>query len=144
MQNLRAGKYGNKKCQVSCWYTINFYRLIFWNWFYCHLNIWSENSLIFNSNINLNSRVLLLFILRCVCFSFDVEKQHASITIGIPSCTLLADYDISGRILILPISGHGPSNITFSKFFSHSFTILCFCPYKLNFFKQPKSNQMFQ
>lgn len=42
----------------------------------------------------------------------DLDKQHATVTIHIPHLNILGNYDVSGRILVLPISGQGAANIT--------------------------------
>ncbi|KAI4458720.1 hypothetical protein MML48_7g00015037 [Holotrichia oblita] len=52
----------------------------------------------------------------------DLKKQHVNIKIDFPRLNLLSKYDINGQILVLPIRGSGPANITFvgAKFDFHS------------------------
>ncbi|XP_030754804.1 protein takeout-like [Sitophilus oryzae] len=43
----------------------------------------------------------------------DPKKQNVIITVYVPWLSIGSDYTISGQILILPISGSGPANMTF-------------------------------
>lgn len=49
-------------------------------------------------------------------FSFDPEKRHVKFEGTLDKMNMLSNYDISGRILVLPLNGNGPSNITFGKY----------------------------
>ncbi|XP_069681799.1 protein takeout-like [Periplaneta americana] len=42
----------------------------------------------------------------------DFDKQHFALWFNMPLLNLLAKYDIKGRLLVLPITGNGDSNIT--------------------------------
>lgn len=48
-------------------------------------------------------------------FSVDLENNHASITLHIPSLNIQTNYDVNGRLLVLPINGQGTANITYGK-----------------------------
>ncbi|XP_069681800.1 protein takeout-like [Periplaneta americana] len=43
---------------------------------------------------------------------FDFDKQHIAIELKFPALYILCKYDISGRILVLPIRGNGDANLT--------------------------------
>ncbi|PSN50411.1 hypothetical protein C0J52_08566, partial [Blattella germanica] len=43
---------------------------------------------------------------------FDVEHSQNVFEITAPLLTVIADYEISGRLLLLPITGHGTINVT--------------------------------
>lgn len=45
----------------------------------------------------------------------DLDNHVIKATVAIPLLTIIADYDIKGRILVLPISGNGPANIKACK-----------------------------
>ncbi|XP_067014111.2 circadian clock-controlled protein daywake [Anabrus simplex] len=45
-------------------------------------------------------------------FTFDVDQKKYAYTLETPLCRILGDYEISGKILVLPISGKGKANIT--------------------------------
>lgn len=45
----------------------------------------------------------------------DIDNKHFKFVVHIPRANLIGEYDINGRILILPIQGKGPANITFGK-----------------------------
>jgi hypothetical protein len=49
------------------------------------------------------------------CSRFDFDRNHIMYDTKVPLLTILGDYEISGRILLLPISGKGDINITLSK-----------------------------
>ncbi|KAK9687505.1 hemolymph juvenile hormone binding protein (JHBP) [Popillia japonica] len=48
----------------------------------------------------------------------DLNKHHITIKMEFPRLNLISKYDINGQLLVLPIRGSGPANITFvgSKF----------------------------
>lgn len=46
-------------------------------------------------------------------FSFDLEKRRMDVRYMIPSCSVHGNYDINGKILGLPLSGQGDTNVTF-------------------------------
>jgi len=48
-------------------------------------------------------------------FRIDTKKHHYDFTIKIPSYSILGVCDLGGRILLLPIQGHGPCNLTSGK-----------------------------
>ena len=48
----------------------------------------------------------------------DLNKKHVEFDILFPHFYITGDYDISGRVLVLPIQGKGPANITLSKWLS--------------------------
>jgi hypothetical protein len=50
------------------------------------------------------------------CCRFDFDKRHVLYDTTVPILMILGDYEISGRILLLPISGKGAINITLSKY----------------------------
>ncbi|PNF27360.1 hypothetical protein B7P43_G02430 [Cryptotermes secundus] len=43
---------------------------------------------------------------------FDFDRNHVMYDTNIPVLTILGEYEVSGRILLLPISGKGDINIT--------------------------------
>lgn len=47
--------------------------------------------------------------------SVNMEKHEIDLTFLIPTLELISKYKINGRILVLPISGQGDTNITFCK-----------------------------
>lgn len=47
---------------------------------------------------------------------FDLDKKHVEFDLLFRKFYITGDYDISGRVLVLPIQGKGPANITLSKF----------------------------
>lgn len=59
----------------------------------------------------------MLYILQITYYvsSMDVNNKHFKFVVHIPRANLIGEYDINGRILILPIQGKGPANITFGK-----------------------------
>ncbi|KAJ1528459.1 hypothetical protein ONE63_006870 [Megalurothrips usitatus] len=44
--------------------------------------------------------------------NFDLDKKKASFDMVFPTLNIIGDYTISGRVLVLPISGQGPANVT--------------------------------
>ncbi|XP_044740771.1 protein takeout-like [Chrysoperla carnea] len=42
----------------------------------------------------------------------DLKNQVLGASVSIPHLNIQADYDVKGRILVLPINGEGPANIT--------------------------------
>jgi hypothetical protein len=47
------------------------------------------------------------------CFSrYDFDKQHFSYEVTVPRIEIIGKYTVSGRILLLPISGNGDVNVT--------------------------------
>lgn len=46
----------------------------------------------------------------------DLQKKHVEFDFLFPVFHILGDYEIAGRVLVLPISGHGPANITVSEY----------------------------
>ncbi|GLV41783.1 uncharacterized protein CBL_12072 [Carabus blaptoides fortunei] len=45
--------------------------------------------------------------------NMDINNRRFTFVVHIPRANLIGEYDINGRILILPIQGKGPANITF-------------------------------
>ena len=45
----------------------------------------------------------------------DVEKKTARIECTFPKVKILADYDVNGKILLLPVYGKGPATITMGR-----------------------------
>jgi hypothetical protein len=48
-------------------------------------------------------------------FSFDFERQHIHHEGTTPRLELNGKYEVSGRVLRLPIDGSGTVNVTFRK-----------------------------
>ncbi|XP_018570137.1 protein takeout-like isoform X2 [Anoplophora glabripennis] len=44
--------------------------------------------------------------------NFDLEKKHVSAKLSFKWISIEGEYEIDGRILVLPIKGHGPANIS--------------------------------
>ncbi|KAJ8928984.1 hypothetical protein NQ314_018376, partial [Rhamnusium bicolor] len=49
-------------------------------------------------------------------FSFDLEKKHFHTKLTFKWITIEGQYEIDGRILVLPIKGNGPANISCDNF----------------------------
>ncbi|KAJ8970833.1 hypothetical protein NQ317_000706, partial [Molorchus minor] len=47
---------------------------------------------------------------------FDLEKKHAHAQLAFKKIVLDGEYNIDGRILVVPIMGHGPANIVSDNF----------------------------
>lgn len=56
-----------------------------------------------------------LQILKTVGFEKDPSRSKYEVHIKIPRIEMLSNYNISGRVLILPIQGQGRSNLTFGN-----------------------------
>lgn len=50
------------------------------------------------------------------CFSFDFDKKVATFDIIVPEVVLKSDYEINGKILLLPVYGKGLSTIQLSNY----------------------------
>lgn len=48
-------------------------------------------------------------------FKADFKNQKISFKLFIPNLNIISQYEIDGRILVLPIQGKGPGNITAGK-----------------------------
>lgn len=48
-------------------------------------------------------------------FRVNLDERQMEFVLHVPILVILANYDASGKILILPIQGNGASNITFGK-----------------------------
>lgn len=46
----------------------------------------------------------------------DPHKHVYKFSVFIPKYIVSGDYDVNGRVILLPITGHGVANITMSKF----------------------------
>lgn len=62
----------------------------------------------------------------CVCFSVLYDKHHSGfgkdprhtkfrLDVFVPVEQLLGQYSVAGQMLVVPLSGHGSSNITFGS-----------------------------
>jgi hypothetical protein len=51
---------------------------------------------------------------RFVC-RFDLEEKRVSIVGTFPEVTMKCQYDLDGKILLVPIQGTGPSTIVLSE-----------------------------
>jgi len=56
-------------------------------------------------------------------FRFDLAKKHAELMFTFDSANIVGDYKVSGRILILPLTGAGIANLTLGKL--KLYTTLC-------------------
>lgn len=54
-------------------------------------------------------------------YSIDLERKIFKLQLKAETITVIGDYDINAKFLILPIIGKGPSNITLRKY--HTFII---------------------
>jgi Haemolymph juvenile hormone binding protein (JHBP). len=45
-----------------------------------------------------------------------LEKQHIEWDFEIPQVQILGTYNISGKVLVLPITGSGDANVTISEY----------------------------
>lgn len=52
---------------------------------------------------------------KTIGFDHDPKSSKYEIHARVPRLELIAKYNISGRVLILPIQGNGRSNLTFGK-----------------------------
>lgn len=52
-----------------------------------------------------------------IIFSMDLEKKRLDLEANIPVIHYIGHYDITGRILSLPIVGNGDINVTFGMYF---------------------------
>lgn len=62
---------------------------------------------------------MAVFLKTIICyfiFSFDFEKGILSFITKHPTITQAAKYNITGKILVLPVYGNGESTNTFSKY----------------------------
>jgi len=50
-----------------------------------------------------------------ILFRVDMEKERIRIKVWLPHLYMTANYSIEGRILMLPISGHGLSEGNYSE-----------------------------
>lgn len=50
-----------------------------------------------------------------VDINLDYKNQKAVVTLHVDEVSMEADYDVNGRLLILPIQGKGPSQIKFGE-----------------------------
>jgi hypothetical protein len=48
-------------------------------------------------------------------FSFDFDKKHAHHEMALRRAEIIGKYNVTGRILLLPILGNGDLNITLGK-----------------------------
>jgi len=46
------------------------------------------------------------------CFSVNLDTQRVDGKLRFPSLSLIGKYEAEGRILVLPLTGHGDLNIT--------------------------------
>lgn len=53
-----------------------------------------------------------------IYFRVDLTNKHISVVVGINYINMKAKYSMNGQLLILPIRGEGPANITFSTYHS--------------------------
>lgn len=49
------------------------------------------------------------------CSRIDLDKRHVEYDLSMPRLEMLTTYNVSGRILLLPIMGHGQGNITMGE-----------------------------
>jgi hypothetical protein len=61
----------------------------------------------------------------CCVHSADLEKLDIEFDLELPMLYTVAQYDISGRILLIPIKGNGPLYGNWSKFSSLISTTFC-------------------
>jgi len=47
-----------------------------------------------------------------VCFSLNFDTERADAKLRFSSLSLIAKYEAEGRLLVLPVTGHGDMNIT--------------------------------
>lgn len=48
-------------------------------------------------------------------FRIDLKSNHLRFILNIPNLNVQAEYVMSGQLLVLPLSGKGPANVTASK-----------------------------
>ncbi|GLV40312.1 uncharacterized protein CBL_07092 [Carabus blaptoides fortunei] len=51
----------------------------------------------------------------------DLAKNRLDLTFLIPRLTFIGDYEVDGRLLLVPIKGSGPANITFINMLTNYF-----------------------
>lgn len=54
--------------------------------------------------------------LSLIFFSIDVNQRKVIITATVPSVVIDSNYDMNGKLLVLPINGQGKANITIGKY----------------------------
>jgi hypothetical protein len=63
----------------------------------------------------------------------DLEKKTAKLEMIVPEIKILAEYDVNGKILLLPVYGEGPGTVIMSKKF------LCWTFHVLNVYLFPEN-----
>lgn len=65
--------------------------------------------------IDLNFHVIFLLIIHFSGYGKDPKKSKFEFYGRIPRLTILGSYKLNGKVVILPVQGDGPANMTFGK-----------------------------